>query len=86
MYNRFLCIVVICISVCYIQKLKISNDEEIFKVKTDLKSQIERERETKELYKNLSTEMNIDTIRDCVFEIHHWLNDYILKNQKKNDK
>lgn len=82
----FFCVVVICISVCYVQKLRMKNDEEIFKVKSLLKNEIEFEKHLKEFYKKFSCETNLDIIKNDVCEIQRLLNEYVIKDQKENDK
>lgn len=77
----FFCVVVICLSTCYIQKLRIKNDEEIFKMKSLLKSEIEYEKHLKEFYKKLSSETNLDIIKNDVCEIKRLLNEHIIKEQ-----
>lgn len=79
----FFCTLVICITIYYVQKLKKKNEEEIFKLKSKLQSDLEFEKKMKEIYKNLSIEMGTDKIRTEVGEIYHLLNDYIIKTANK---
>ena len=77
----FFCVVVICLSTCYIQKLRIKNDEEIFKMKSLFKSEIEYEKQLKEFYKKFSSETNLDIIKNDVCEIKSLLNEHIIKKK-----
>ena len=79
----FFCTLVICITIYHVQKLKKKNEEELFKLKSKLQSDLEFEKKMKEIYKNLSIEMGTDKIRTEVGEIYHLLNDYVIKKEKK---
>lgn len=70
----FFCVLAICITIGYIQNIKIKHDSKLSEVSRKLKSDIEYQRHMKETYKMIIEELGIQSLSEQLNELKETLN------------
>lgn len=69
----FFCVLAICITIGYIQNIKIKHDSKLSEISNKLKSDIEVQRKMKETYKMIIAELNIQNLSEKIDKIQETL-------------